>query len=264
MRELQPALAFLGRNRAATWLLLLVAAAAAAGSFVPQAPADPGLRASWLTAASDALGPAVRLLTGLHLSAYYASPWWWLPAMALLVSLTVCTARRWRRVWLKPTLLTHVAPLALACGVAMSWRAAWRQPILLEPGGPGAPVAGETGVQVAVTRWSVGVRPDGSPSSYESDVAVRRGGQALCAATVRPSHPLDCGGIAYVLTAYRSPVQGSVSANQMRSDDPAVAAGRVEITAVQDPGYGVTIGAFSAIVLGATLSMWRPGRWRRA
>jgi cytochrome c biogenesis protein len=99
MRTLKSLWHYWGRTSVATWLLVLLAVLAALGSLFPQVPSDSADRAAWLTAAEDKYGPLARVLTGLKLFAFFRSPWFWVPAVGLALSLLICTLIRLRPVW---------------------------------------------------------------------------------------------------------------------------------------------------------------------
>jgi cytochrome c biogenesis protein ResB len=99
MRVLKRAWYYWGRTSVATWLLVLLAVLAALGSLFPQVPSGPADRAAWLTAAEDKYGPLARVLGALKLFAFFRSPWFWVPAGGLALSLLICTLIRLRPVW---------------------------------------------------------------------------------------------------------------------------------------------------------------------
>jgi cytochrome c biogenesis protein len=99
MQTLKSLWHYWGRTRVATWLLLLLAVLTALGSLFPQVPPNAADRAAWLTAAGDKYGPLARVLSALKVFAFFRSPWFWVPAAGLALSLLICTLIRLRPVW---------------------------------------------------------------------------------------------------------------------------------------------------------------------
>jgi cytochrome c biogenesis protein len=112
-RVLRWAWHYWGRISVGTWLLVALALLTALGSFFPRRPADlSGEQLQrWQMAAEDKFGPLARVLEGLGLFTFFRSPWFWVPAGALALSLLICTLIRLRPVWRSGTGRGHAPSL---------------------------------------------------------------------------------------------------------------------------------------------------------
>jgi cytochrome c biogenesis protein ResB len=149
------------------------------------------------------------------------------------------------------TLLTHLAVLGLALGVAVSSAWGWREELTLAPGEtvdvgmgsgwrrkPAAVAEAGKGLQVRNVGFTVMRYADGGVAGCHAEVDLSEGGSETIRGHIRLNQLLTYHGIAFTLQRYTALDQGYL----------------VTLSAGRDPGYAVVIAAGLLMFLGLTVS----------
>ncbi len=135
------------------------------------------------------------------------------------------------------TLVTHLAVLLLLLGAGLSIGYSWQETLTIEPGEIAGLGSGR-GLAVRNDGFAISRYPDGNVATYQAEVAIIEGEQAVMGGKVRVNEPLIYDGVGFYLNGYGEKATGY----------------RITLLAGRDPGYGLVIAAGFLLLVGLTVS----------